>query len=68
MYSSAWEHIPVRGIEIYVLGFAGRDLSHSRGASTDGSIMDAYMSSATDSRRGTYSEAGTLPIGKSEYC
>ncbi|XP_069956853.1 sodium/hydrogen exchanger 9B2 isoform X2 [Cherax quadricarinatus] len=40
-----------------------RDLCHSRGASTDGSLMDAYGSSATDSRRGTYSEAGTLPIG-----
>ncbi|KAF2354193.1 Cation/H+ exchanger [Trinorchestia longiramus] len=36
---------------------------HSRGASTEGSTMDAFSASATDSRRGTYSEAGTLPIG-----
>ena len=42
---------------------SGKDLCHSRGASTDGSIMDNYTSSATESRRGTYSEAGTLPIG-----
>ncbi|XP_064107888.1 sodium/hydrogen exchanger 9B2-like [Macrobrachium nipponense] len=43
--------------------FSGGDLCHSRGASTDGSTMDAYTYSATESRRGTYSEAGTLPIG-----
>ena len=42
---------------------SGKELCHSRGASTDGSIMDNYTSSATESRRGTYSEAGTLPIG-----
>ncbi|KAK3860198.1 hypothetical protein Pcinc_017629 [Petrolisthes cinctipes] len=42
---------------------SGRENSHSRGASTDGSLMDGYTSSIIDSRRGTYSEAGTLPIG-----
>ena len=35
---------------------------HSRGASTDASTIDV-LSSATESRRGTYSEAGTVPIG-----
>ncbi|XP_071552701.1 sodium/hydrogen exchanger 9B2-like isoform X2 [Panulirus ornatus] len=53
----------VSSCEISVGRISGRDLCHSRGASTDGSLMDAYISSATDSRRGTYSEAGTLPIG-----
>ncbi|XP_042203390.1 sodium/hydrogen exchanger 9B2-like [Homarus americanus] len=53
----------VSSCEASVGRMSGRDLCHSRGASTDGSLMDAYVSSATDSRRGTYSEAGTLPIG-----
>ncbi|XP_076036682.1 sodium/hydrogen exchanger 9B2-like isoform X2 [Oratosquilla oratoria] len=43
---------------------SAKEMCHSRGASTDGStIIDGCVSSTTDSRRGTYSEAGTLPIG-----
>ncbi|XP_069956848.1 sodium/hydrogen exchanger 9B2 isoform X1 [Cherax quadricarinatus] len=53
----------ISSCEASVGRMSSRDLCHSRGASTDGSLMDAYGSSATDSRRGTYSEAGTLPIG-----
>nr|XP_045611562.1 sodium/hydrogen exchanger 9B2-like isoform X1 [Procambarus clarkii]XP_045611657.1 sodium/hydrogen exchanger 9B2-like isoform X1 [Procambarus clarkii]XP_045611740.1 sodium/hydrogen exchanger 9B2-like isoform X1 [Procambarus clarkii] len=53
----------VSSCEPSVARISCRDVCHSRGASTDGSIMDTYGSLATDSRRGTYSDAGTLPIG-----
>ncbi|XP_042891567.1 sodium/hydrogen exchanger 9B2-like isoform X1 [Penaeus japonicus] len=53
----------VSSCEPSVCRMSGRDLCHSRGASTDGSTMEAYPYSASESRRGTYSEAGTLPIG-----
>ncbi|KAK8727805.1 hypothetical protein OTU49_009465, partial [Cherax quadricarinatus] len=43
----------ISSCEASVGRMSSRDLCHSRGASTDGSLMDAYGSSATDSRRGT---------------
>ncbi|MCL4129877.1 UNVERIFIED_CONTAM: hypothetical protein GTU68_064675, partial [Idotea baltica] len=43
---------------------SAKDDGHSRAASTDGSTIDAsYTPSIVESRRGTYSDSGTLPVG-----